>query len=139
MIVEAMRRGNSVRILGLPKQLKLKFRRAVILAGEQSQSKWLAQQIRRLIRQQEKIHGDLLNALTLTEIEIIEIIQDGASDPEHMAKEMMMTQRQLAPILADLVNREILETRKQGGKTDAARGARRDLYFVTERYQSKEV
>ena len=130
-------RGNSVRILGLPKRLKIKFRRAVILSGEQSQSKWLSNQIRRLIRQQEKVHGDLMNALTPTEIEITEAIEDGANDPEHIAAEMMMPLSRLDPILEDLVERGILEIRRQGGKTDQARGARCPLYFVNEKYQSR--
>jgi hypothetical protein len=136
MSTVAKSRGNSVRILGLPKLLKIKFRRAVILAGEQSQSKWLANQVRRLIRQQEKLHGDLMSALTPTEIEIIEVVEDGANDPEHIAAEMMMPFSRLGPLLADLVERDILEIRRQGGKTDQARGARRPLYFVTEKYQS---
>jgi hypothetical protein len=66
-----------------------------------------------------------------------EVVEDGANDPEHIAGEMMMPFSRLDPILDDFVERGILEIRRQGGKTDHARGARRPLYFVSEKYQSK--
>jgi hypothetical protein len=47
----------------------------------------------------------------------------------------MLPAARVEAILADLVARGLLEIRKQGGKTEAARGARRNLYFVTEKYK----
>jgi DNA-binding MarR family transcriptional regulator len=132
-----MGRGRAVSIKGLPKSIRAKFRRAVIFSGARSQSAWLARAIRRLIRQQEEKYGDLLTALTPDELDIIEAIQSGANDPEHIAEEMMMPPGKLDLMLDDLVERGALEVRRQGGKTDQARGARRPLYFVTEKYQSK--
>ena len=93
--------------------------------------------VRRTIREQEAKYGDLLDALTPDERDVIEVIQSGANDPEYIASETMLAPSRLAPILDDLVSRGVLELRRQGGKTESARGARRPLYFVSEKYQSK--
>src|SRR5262245_23286375 len=136
MTTTIIARGTALSIKGLPKSVLIKFRRAVIFSGARSQSAWLARAVRRLIHEQENKHGDLLTAFTPDELDIIEAIQNGANDPEHIAEEMMMQARRLQFILDDLVSRDVLEIRRQGGKTDQARGARRPLYFVTEKYQS---
>jgi hypothetical protein len=137
MTAISMARGNSVRLKGLSRSQALKFRRAVILAGAPSVSAWLSRSVNRLIREMESKYGDILNALTQDEADILEVIESGANDPEHIAAETMLPPSKLEPILADLISRNILELRRQGGKTEAARGARRPLYFITEKYQSR--
>ena len=129
-----MARGTSVRIKGLPKTLNVKFRRAVMLDGGPSVSAWLFRMVRKTILAQEAKHGDLLHALTPDERDIFDVVRSGANDPEHIAKETMLSQARLASILEDLVARGILEIRKQGGKTEGARGTRRNLYFVDDKY-----
>jgi DNA-binding MarR family transcriptional regulator len=131
------RRGESIELKGLPKQLRRQFRRAVFLDGAPSVSAWLSRMVRRTILEQEAKHGNLLNALTPDERDILKVIKAGANDPEYIASETMIPPSRLATMLADLVDRGVLETRRQGGKTEAARGARRPLYFITEKYQSK--
>jgi DNA-binding MarR family transcriptional regulator len=131
------RRGESIELKGLPKQLRRQFRRAVFLDGAPSVSAWLSRMVRRTILEQEAKHGNLLNALTPDERDILKVIKAGANDPEYIASETMLAPSRLAPILADLVERGLVETRRQGGKTEQARGARRLLYFITEKYQSK--
>lgn len=132
-----MARGKALYVRGLPKSVQIKFRRAVVFSGARSQSAWLAAMIRRLIREQELKHGDLMIALTPDEADIVDVVQGGANDPEHISEETMLAPQRLDLILTDLVDRGVLEVRKQGGKTEAARGARRSLYFVTEKYQSQ--
>ena len=136
-MVTTMSRGNSIRLKGLPKSIQTKFRRAVALTGARSQSAWLSTMIRKLIREQEAKYGDLMAALTPDEVDIVEVVQNGANDPEHIAEETLLSAGRLDLMLFDLVERDILEVRRQGGKTEAARGARRPLYFVSEKYQSK--
>jgi len=67
----------------------------------------------------------------------MEVIEAGANDFEHIAAETMLPPARLNAILSDLLDRGFIETRRQGGKTEAARGARRPLYFLTAKYQSK--
>src|SRR5262245_24789369 len=128
-------RGTALSIQGLPKSVLLRFKRAAMLDGAPSVSAWLSRAIRRCIREQESKHGDLLSALTQDERDVIDVIELGAADPEHICAEVMLPPSRVEPILADLLNRGLIETRKQGGKTEAARGARRALYFVTEKYK----
>lgn len=78
-----------------------------------------------------------MNALTPDERDILKVINAGANDPEYIASETMLAPSRLKPMLDDLVDRGVLEIRRQGGKTEAARGARRPLYFINEKYQSK--
>lgn len=136
MSAVTMSRGNSIRILGLSKQLHRKLVRAVSLAGYRSLSEWLLEKSRDTVIEQQGIHGDLLTALTPIEQRLLKVIADGANDPEHIAAETMIGEKKLERLLADLCERGILEPRKQGGKTEAARGARRTLYFVSEKYQA---
>ena len=44
----------------------------------------------------------------------------------------MLPERRVTAIVADLVDRGFVERRKKGGKTERARGAVIDLYFVAE-------
>jgi hypothetical protein len=132
-----MQRGNAIRMWGLSRALHRKLIRAIQLAGFRSLSEWLLRQTLHFISEQEQIHGNLLTALTPIEADVVRAIENGANDPEHIAQETMIAMKRLNRILADLVDRDILEIRRQGGKTDHARGARRPLYFVTEKYQSR--
>jgi hypothetical protein len=127
----------SLRVRGLSSHIRKKFSRALRLSGVGSQSKWLLVQINRFIRQQEAKHGDLMLALTVDEQWLVEVVASGAAEPEHIAEETGFAPAVVERLLADLVDRGVLEIRKQGGKTDQARGARRTLYFVSEKHQSK--
>lgn len=127
----------NLRLSGLPQRLRTKLTRAIALANGSTQSGWLLVQINRFIKQQEAKHGDLLLALNAEEQWIVEVIGSGAAEPQQIADETGFDAEAVAELLEDLVERGVLETRKQGGKTDSARGARRDLYFVSEKYQSK--
>ena len=127
----------SLKVRGLSSQIRKKFSRALRLSGVGSQSQWLLVQINRFIRQQEVKHGDLLLALTVDEQWLVEVVASGAAEPEHIAAETGFGLASVERLLAELVDRDVLEIRKQGGKTDAARGARRSLYFVSEKYTSK--
>lgn len=123
---------KAVKILGLPKNIRLKFRRAIFFSGARSQSEWLQSKIRKLIREQEAIHGDLLNALTPEENEILDAIKDGAAEPEQIAEETLLSPAKVAALIESLLERGFIEARKQGGKTEQARGQRRTLYFAVE-------
>ena len=124
-------------ISGLDRKDRQKFTRAIALSNAGSQSQWLLIQVKRFIRQQEAKHGNLLLALTAEEQWIVEVVASGAAEPDHIAEETGFDSETVDRLLADLVDRNVLEIRKQGGKTDHARGARRDLYFVSEKYTSK--
>lgn len=125
----------NLRLSGLPQKMRSKFARALALSNAGSQSGWLLTQINRLIAQQEAKHGDLLLALNAQEQWIVEVIASGAAEPQQIAEETRFDAETVSRLLEDLVERGVLEIRRQGGKTDAARGARRPLYFVTEKYQ----
>lgn len=127
----------SLKLRGLSSSTRKKFIRALRLANAGSQSKWLLVQINRFIRQQEEKHGDLMFALTADEEFIVEVVGSGAAEAEHIAEETGFSLGAVERLLAELVARGVLETRKQGGKTECARGARRDLYFVSEKYLSR--
>src|SRR5262245_39814029 len=127
----------NIRIFGLPHRLRSKFARALALSNGGSQSGWLLVQINRLIKQQEAKHGDLLLALTAEEQWLVEVVASGAAEPQQIAEESGFDAETVNHLLDDLVERGVLEIRPQGGKTDKARGARRPLYFVGEKYQSK--
>ena len=123
--------GQAVRILGVPKSTRKLFRRALALFGAGSQSKWLQSQIRRYIKQaEEKFGEDLLKALTDEEKDILNIIESGAAEIQHIAEESLLPEKQVQKILADLIEMGFVESRLKGGKTDGARGAKITLYFV---------
>lgn len=123
--------GNCVKILGLPKSLHRSFRRALALSGAGSQSQWLHAQVRRLIREQQELHGDnLLRVLTSEESEIVSAIQSGAAEFPQIVEESMIAEHRVRAIIDDLVERGIVQERRKGGKTDGARGAAVKLYFA---------
>lgn len=122
---------NYLRIAGLPRQIRRPFRRALQLAGVESQTQWLYMQIRRTIREQQEIHGqDLFQAITIEESEVIRVVRSGAAELPHIIDESMIPPRRVEQILADLVDRGIIEERRRGGKSEAARGATVTMYFV---------
>jgi hypothetical protein len=131
-----MGRGRSVQIRGLSRQLHNEFRRAVALEGS-SMSQWLAGRVRQFVRSQKQKHGDLFSVLTPEEQCIVETIEDGAAELDYIVAETMIHVRRVEVIIADLVERGILEPRQKGGKTDKARGAKITLYFVTEKYTQR--
>jgi len=133
----AMARGTAIKISGLSPNLHRRLIRAAQLAGFRSLSEFLFRQTQHFIAEQEEIYGDVLNALVPLERDVIKVIRRGANDPDHIQEETRIPKKKLGRILADLVRRDVLEIRRQYGKTDTARGARRPLYFVTEQYQSK--
>jgi hypothetical protein len=121
----------AVRILGIPKGTHRRFRRALALSGAGSQSKWLMTKIRQFIlEQQEKFGEDLFRVLSDEEKGIIEIIASGASELQHIAEESILPEKYVQTILTDLVDRDLVEERYKGGKTEQARGAKIKLYFV---------
>lgn len=124
----------TVRIQSLPKNLQVKFRRAVALSGC-SQSAWLSAAIRRFIREQEEKHGNLLFVLTPDEQDAIKAINSGCAEAQQIAQEITLSHKRTEAVLADLVERGILEIRRKGGKTEQARGAVTKLYFVSSKYQ----
>src|SRR5262245_47605434 len=136
MIVLSMGRGRSVQIRGLSAQLHNEFRRAVAIDGC-SQSEWLINKVRQFVRAQRRKYGDLFSILTPDEQSIIEVIDDGAAEFEHIRDETMIPARRVEQVLAALVERGIVEPRSKGGKTDKARGAKITLYFLSEKYQSR--
>jgi hypothetical protein len=126
--------GKAVRVLNLPKGTHKLFRRALAIAGAGSQSKWLLTQIRQFVRQQQQKFGeDLFQVLTAEEKDLLEIIASVAAEIQHIAEESMLPEKQVAKIIADLVDRGLVEERAKGGKTDQARGAKIKLYFVKEK------
>jgi len=130
--------NKAVRILGLSKPTHKLFKRALALSGAGSQSKWLDAQVRKFIRaQQERFGPNLFQALTEEEQDIISIIESGAAEIQQIAEESLLHEQRVRQLLADLVERGILEIRKKGGKTAVARGAVIDLYFVVEKYPSR--
>ena len=128
---------SYVKIHGLSPKTRKKFNRALRLRGEGPQSKWLLTQINRYIRETELKYGDLMLALTPEEKWVIEIIEDGAAEVEQIAEETGITIIAVERILEDLIERGIVEMRRQGGKTEQARGARRPLYFIAKKYESR--
>src|SRR5262245_36896354 len=126
-----------VKIHGLSPKTRKKFNRALRLSGQGSQSRWILTQINRFIRKQEAKFGDLLLALTAEETWVVEVVESGAAESEQVSEETGFPLPAVERMLDDLAERGILEVRRQGGKTDQARGARRPLYFVSEKYQSK--
>jgi hypothetical protein len=128
--------SSNPRILGLPEPLRRQFKRALQLAGS-NQSKWLFVQVRQLIRAQKERYGeDLFQVLTEEERDLLAVIISGAAEVQHIAEESLLPVARVEVLLKDLVNRGIIEKAKKGGKTDQARGARIDLYFVSPKYKS---
>ena len=129
--------GHTIRIHGLPKTTRRLFRRALALSGAGSQAQWLSTQIRRLIREQEEqFGGDLLRVLTSEERDLLDVIKSGAAEPQQIVEESLLPAKKVEAMLADLIERGLVERRPKGGKTEQARGAKIMLYFVIERDNS---
>lgn len=124
--------GHAIRILGLSPDTRRLFRRALALSGAGSQSRWISAKIRQLIREQQERHGDLMQALTEDEHDLIEVIRSGAAEIQHIVVESLLSEKQVEAMLADLIKRGLIEERKKGGKTAQARGAVITMYFVKE-------
>jgi hypothetical protein len=132
-----MGRGKAVRIINLPRPIREQYRRALQLEGSGSQSRDLLTHVRRTIRQaQEKFGEDLFQVLTAEESDLLAVIESGAAEIQHIAQESLLPIPQVKRLLDDLIDRGIIVTAKKGGKTDGARGARIDLYFIAEKYKS---
>lgn len=125
-------RGGAVRVLGLPPSVRVKFQRAVQLTGRGTQSQFLANAIRQIIREAEAAHGNLLAVLTPDEAEIVRVIRDGAAEFSQIVEETMIAAGRAEKLLTELVDRGVLEVRKKGGKTEQARGAATKMYFVAD-------
>ncbi len=131
------KRGESVRVLGLPVTLQVKFRRAVQLTGQGSQAQYLHSVIRKLIREAEAAHGNLLTVLTPDEDEVVRVINDGAAEFGQIVEETLIAAGKVEKLLTELIDRGILEVRKKGGKTEQARGASIKMYFLASDYHYK--
>lgn len=125
------KRGTSVRLLGVPRSLRIKFQRAVALSGAPSQSSFLSSMVRRTVLDAEQRHGDLLNVLTPEEADIVQVVTSGAAEIQQIIEETLLSAKKVEQLLDGLVERKVLEIRKKGGKTEGARGAVVKLYFVT--------
>lgn len=125
------KRGTSVRLLGVPKSLRIKFQRAVAFSGARSQSSYLLSVVRRAILDAEQKHGDLLDVLTPEEADIVQVVTSGAAELQQIIEETLLSAKKVEQLLDGLVERKVLEIRKKGGKTEGARGAVVKLYFVT--------
>jgi len=128
---------SCLKIFGLPSQTRKKLNRALKLRGLGSQSKWLLTMVNRVIVETEREHGNLLLVLTAEEQWVVDTVSNGAAELEQVAEETQLPLVRAEAILADLLDRNVLETRPQGAASEKSRGARRTLYFVSEKYQSK--
>lgn len=133
-------RGQAVQIRNLPKPLRVKFARASSLSG-MSQSQAAIFIARRFVREAEEKFGDLFNSPTPAESDVVSAVRSGAAESQLIAEEtgiplLRLTNKQKRGILDDMVSRGILVTRKKGGKTEGARGAVIDLYFVSPKYDA---
>jgi predicted Rossmann fold nucleotide-binding protein DprA/Smf involved in DNA uptake len=128
-----MARGKTIVVRNLPVSTKMLFSRAIDLAGVGSQAQWVSAQIRRFIReQQERFGEDLFAVLTADEQQVLDAIRNGAATPDQIAEETLLTDGQVAKILAHLEQRGRIEARRQGKATSGQRGARQLLYFAIE-------
>lgn len=126
-----MKRGRTVFVRDLPKQMREQFARAIELAGAGSQAKWISTQIRLFIReQQEKFGADLFAVLTADEQQVLDVIRSGAAELAHIVEESLLPPSRVAQILDNLERRKRIEARRKGGKTEGARGAATTLYIA---------
>lgn len=140
LIPMSSKRGKAVQFRNLPKPLRIKFARAAELS-RMSQSQAATFIARRFIREVEEKFGDLFNVLTPEESDVVAVVRSGAAESQLIAEEtgiplLRLTNKQKRGILDDMVSRGVLVTRKKGGKTEGARGAVIDLYFVSPKYEA---
>src|SRR5215813_11380100 len=102
---------SYLRLFGLNPKTRKKLKRALLLSGGGSQSRWLLTVVNRFIHQQEAKHGDLLLALTAEEQWIVEVIASGAAEPQQIAEETRFDAETVSRLLEDLVERGVLEIR----------------------------
>lgn len=123
---------KSIRIVNLPRDLDRKLKRALQVLGAGSRSQWLYVQVLRAIRDAEQQHElPISEILTDEERFIGELIFEGCYEIQDLITESHMTVDNVRRILQQMVNAELIEVRKQGGKTDQARGASKSLYVLT--------
>lgn len=120
---------KSIRIVNLPRDLDRKLKRALQVLGAGSRSQWLYVQVLRAIRDAEQQHElPISEILTDEERFIGELIFEGCYEIQDLIKESHMTVDNVRRILQQMVTADLVEVRKQGGKTDQARGASKSLY-----------
>lgn len=124
---------------GISRKTRRKFERALLLEGAGNQSRWLLAMINRFIAGAEQKHGDLFAALTAEERWLVEVVHSGAAEPQQIAEETGINIRRATKLVNDLVELGVLVETKQGGKTESARGARRSLYFVSEKISAESL
>jgi predicted transcriptional regulator len=123
---------KSIRIVNLPRDLDRKLKRALQVLGAGSRSQWLYVQVLRAIRDAEQQHElPISEILTDEERFIGELIFEGCYEIQDLITESHMTVDNVRRILQQMVTSELVEVRKQGGKTDQARGASKILYVLT--------
>ena len=123
---------KSIRIVNLPRDLDRKLKRALQVLGAGSRSQWLYVQVLRAIRDAEQQHElPISEILTDEERFIGELIFEGCYEIQDLITESHMTVDNVRRILQQMVTAELVEVRKQGGKTDQARGASKSLYVLT--------
>jgi predicted transcriptional regulator len=123
---------KSIRIVNLPRDLDRKLKRALQVLGAGSRSQWLYVQVLRAIRDAEQQHELPINEILTDEERFIgELIFEGCYEIQDLITESHMTVDNVRRILQQMVNAELVEVRKQGGKTDQARGASKSLYVLT--------
>jgi hypothetical protein len=123
---------KSIRIVNLPRDLDRKLKRALQVLGAGSRSQWLYVQVLRAIRDAEQQHELPINDILTDEERFIgELIFEGCYEIQDLITESHMTVDNVRRILQQMVNAELVEVRKQGGKTDQARGASKSLYVLT--------
>jgi predicted transcriptional regulator len=123
---------KSIRIVNLPRDLDRKLKRALQVLGAGSRSQWLYVQVLRAIRDAEQQHElPISEILTDEERFIGELIFEGCYEIQDLITESHMTADNVRRILQQMVNAELVDVRKQGGKTDQARGASKSLYVLT--------
>jgi hypothetical protein len=123
---------KSIRIVNLPRDLDRKLKRALQVLGAGSRSQWLYVQVLRAIRDAEQQHElPISEILTDEERFIGELIFEGCYEIQDLITESHMTVDNVRRILQQMVTADLVEVRKQGGKTDQARGASKSLYVLT--------
>ncbi len=123
---------KSIRIINLPRDLDRKLKRALQVLGAGSRSQWLYVQVLRAIRDAEQQHElPISEILTDEERFIGELIFEGCYEIQDLITESHMTVDNVRRILQQMVTADLVEVRKQGGKTDQARGASKSLYVLT--------
>jgi hypothetical protein len=124
---------KSIRIVNLPRDLDRKLKRALQVLGAGSRSQWLYIQVLRAIRDAEQKHELPINQILTDEERFLgELIFEGCYEIQDLITESHMKVENVRRILQQMVTADLVEVRKQGGKTDQARGASKSLYVLTQ-------